>query len=107
MVYRRVEKGEPSNNNIPPVEIDNTKSVDSSQQGKGMELKNSFASLGDVEEELWTNASVNDSVALNVINESDSEDVDEELVVEEDRRNVATDNTTKGASTPVTEGIHD
>ncbi|GJR76641.1 hypothetical protein Tco_0089006 [Tanacetum coccineum] len=56
-----------------------------------------------VEEELWTNASVNDSVALNVINESDSEDVDEELVVEEDRKNVATDNTTKGASTPVTE----
>ncbi|GKF17667.1 hypothetical protein Tco_0062585, partial [Tanacetum coccineum] len=68
-----------------------------------MELKNSFASLEDVEEDLWTRDSVNVRVALNVINESDSEDVDEELVVEEDRRNVATDNTTKGASTPVTE----
>ncbi|GKG62709.1 hypothetical protein Tco_0636440, partial [Tanacetum coccineum] len=40
-------------------------------------------------------------------NESDSEDVDEELVVEDDHRNVATYNTTKEASTPVTEGIHD
>ncbi|GKD07278.1 hypothetical protein Tco_1186963, partial [Tanacetum coccineum] len=40
-------------------------------------------------------------------NESDSEDVDEELVVEDDRRNMVIDNTTKGASTPITEGIHD
>ncbi|GJZ58743.1 RNA-directed DNA polymerase, eukaryota, reverse transcriptase zinc-binding domain protein, partial [Tanacetum coccineum] len=59
-----------------------------SQNEKGMELKNSFASLEDVEEDLWTRDSVNVRVALNVINESDSEDIDEELVLEEDRRNM-------------------
>ncbi|GKB25145.1 RNA-directed DNA polymerase, eukaryota, reverse transcriptase zinc-binding domain protein, partial [Tanacetum coccineum] len=108
MVYRRVEKGESANTTNPPIEVVSTKSVgkgsNSSQNEEGMELKNAFASLEDVEEDLWTRDSVR--AALNVINESDSEDIDEELVVEEDRRNMTTVNA-KGASTPVNEVTHD
>ncbi|GKB49256.1 zinc knuckle CX2CX4HX4C containing protein [Tanacetum coccineum] len=97
-------------NTNPPIEVASTKSVDKgpnpSQNEKGMELKNSFASLEDVEEDLSTRDSVNVRAALNVINESDSEDIDEELVLEEDRRNMVTVKG-KGASTPVNEVTHD
>ncbi|GKC74117.1 hypothetical protein Tco_1120000 [Tanacetum coccineum] len=110
MVYRRVEKGESANTTNPPIEVASTKFVDKgpnpSQNEKGMELKNSFASLEDVEEDLWTRDSVNVRAALNVINESDSEDINEELVLEEDRRNMVTVKA-KGASTPVNEVTHD
>ncbi|GJT67198.1 reverse transcriptase domain, reverse transcriptase zinc-binding domain protein [Tanacetum coccineum] len=111
MVYRRVEKGESSNNTSPlVVATTSTPSHDvpnSIKQGNGMELKFFFASLGDDEDDMWINALRNCNAALNIINDSDSEDVDEELVVKEDRRNVVTDNKNKGASTPKDVVTHD
>ncbi|GKF70447.1 hypothetical protein Tco_0203504, partial [Tanacetum coccineum] len=95
MVYRHVEKGESSLKLSDGAGL-NSKRADkdpsSSTNGNGIELKNSFA--------LDYSSGV-----FNVINDSDSEDVDEELVVEEDRRNVTYDN--KGASTPYAEVAHD
>ncbi|GJY29596.1 RNA-directed DNA polymerase, eukaryota, reverse transcriptase zinc-binding domain protein [Tanacetum coccineum] len=70
------------------------------KQRNGMELKNYFASLGDDKDDMWINALRNSNAALNIINDNDSEDVDEELVVEEDRRNMVTDNKNKGENTP-------
>ncbi|GJW39766.1 zinc knuckle CX2CX4HX4C containing protein [Tanacetum coccineum] len=67
-----------------------------------LDLKNSFSSLVNDDEELWTHASDLNNATPKVINESDSDDVDEELVVEGNTRNVTT-----GASTPITEVIHD
>ncbi|GKG60506.1 hypothetical protein Tco_0612107, partial [Tanacetum coccineum] len=68
MVYRRVEKGESSNNTSPLV------------------VATTSTPPHDVPN------SIKQGNALNITNDSDSEDVDEELVVEEDRRNVVTDN---------------
>nr|GEW43702.1 hypothetical protein [Tanacetum cinerariifolium] len=67
-----------------------------------LNLSNSFGSLDNDDEEFWTHSSDLNNATLNVINESDSEDVDEELVVECDNRNV-----TLGASTPINEVLHD
>nr|GFB50318.1 hypothetical protein [Tanacetum cinerariifolium] len=61
-------------------------------------LRNSFGSLDNDDEEFWTHSSDLNNATLNVINESDSEEVDEELVVESDNRN-----DTLGASTPINE----
>ncbi|GKD30746.1 zinc knuckle CX2CX4HX4C containing protein [Tanacetum coccineum] len=77
------------------------------KQRNGMELKNYFASLGDDKDDMWINALRNSNAALNIINDNDSEDVDEELVVEEDRRNMVTDNKNKGENTPKDVVTHD
>ncbi|GJS24786.1 reverse transcriptase domain, reverse transcriptase zinc-binding domain protein [Tanacetum coccineum] len=108
MVYRRVEKGESSLKLSDGAGL-NSKRADkdpsSSTNGNGIELKNSFASLGGDTDDNWFSAPDYSSGVFNVINDSDSEDVDEELVAEEDRRNVTYDN--KGASTPYAEVAHD
>ncbi|GJV30013.1 hypothetical protein Tco_1386461 [Tanacetum coccineum] len=64
-----------------------------------LNLSNAYASLENVEEDPWINATIHKVNFLNTINESDSEEVDEELVVED---NCYISN--KGASTLITEG---
>ncbi|GJS26096.1 zinc knuckle CX2CX4HX4C containing protein [Tanacetum coccineum] len=108
MVYRRVEKGESSLKTSDGAGLNSKhedKDPSSSTKGNGVELKNSFASLGGDTDDNWFSAPDYSSGVFHVINDSDSEDVDEELVVEEDRRNVMYDN--KGASTPYAEVAHD
>ncbi|GJW66838.1 RNA-directed DNA polymerase, eukaryota, reverse transcriptase zinc-binding domain protein [Tanacetum coccineum] len=70
----------------------------SKPQGTRIELKNSFASLDNDEDDLWDQCVSQN--ALNVINKSDSEEVDEESVLKGAHQNATTKNLFKGASTP-------
>nr|GEU36022.1 hypothetical protein [Tanacetum cinerariifolium] len=99
MVYRRVKKGESDGVGLNSKHVD--KDPSSSTKGNNMEHKNSFNSLGGDTNDNWFSAPDYSSGVFNVINENDSEDVNEELIDEEDRRNVMNDN--KGASTPSAE----
>nr|GEU52723.1 hypothetical protein [Tanacetum cinerariifolium] len=96
-------KGEPDGAGLNSKHLD--KDPSSSTNGNGMELKNSFDSLGGDTNDNWFSTPDYSSGVFNVINESNSEDVDEELIAKEDRRNVMNDN--KGASTPSAEVAHD
>nr|GEU42715.1 hypothetical protein [Tanacetum cinerariifolium] len=93
MVYRRVEKGESS---LKPSDAADSKRVDEGpsffKQRNDTELKKSFASLGDDLDDNWISASDYSRGVFTVINDSDSEDVDEELIVEEECGNVTNDN---------------
>ncbi|GJQ99754.1 putative reverse transcriptase domain-containing protein [Tanacetum coccineum] len=97
--YRRVEKGETSKNSVPSKKmsnmVDNGKSTTSTLNKEPISVSNSFTALTEEEEDIWGSKNVN-----SIVNESDSEDVDEELIMEgaTDRSN---DKGTKGASTPV------
>ncbi|GKF17691.1 hypothetical protein Tco_0062609, partial [Tanacetum coccineum] len=65
-----------------------------------VQLKNSFSSLGDEESDWeW------DGSKLKVINESDSEDIDDEMIME--GPNVNTNVSSTGASTPDANVSHD
>nr|GEW62708.1 hypothetical protein [Tanacetum cinerariifolium] len=75
-----------------------TVQVDACTKSNDLNLSNSFSSLDNDDEEFWTHSSDLNNATLNVINESDTEDVDEELVVECDNMHV-----TLGASTPINE----
>ncbi|GKB55644.1 RNA-directed DNA polymerase, eukaryota [Tanacetum coccineum] len=77
----------------------------SKPQGTGMELKNSFSSLENDEDDLWDQGVSQN--ALNVINESDSKEVDEESVLKGAHQNARTKILFKGASTPSEQVPHD
>ncbi|GJV69850.1 zinc knuckle CX2CX4HX4C containing protein [Tanacetum coccineum] len=66
------------------------------KKGKDLDLRNSYEALDNDDNEFWTNASDVKFSTL-VINESDNDDVDEELVI----------NDATGASTPLNEVLHD
>nr|GEY36233.1 zinc knuckle CX2CX4HX4C [Tanacetum cinerariifolium] len=109
--YRKVEKGETSkvadkggrNLEKSNVQISQSNKEDLSASlvaSNEVQLKNSFSSLGDADSE-WEGG---DS-KLTVIDESDSEDVDDELIMK--GPNVNTINSTTGASTPESTVPHD
>nr|GEY74658.1 hypothetical protein [Tanacetum cinerariifolium] len=93
----RQTTGESSSSHTSHVD---TVQVDACTKSNDLNLSNSFSSLDYDDEEFWTHSYDLNNATLNVINESDSEDVDEELVVECDNRHV-----TLGASTPINERV--
>ncbi|GJV04570.1 RNA-directed DNA polymerase, eukaryota [Tanacetum coccineum] len=110
LYYRRVEHGETSNtqqkgDTSNASKKDHMNKPSSKPQGTGMELKNSFTSLDIDEDDLWDQGVSQN--ALNVINESDSEEVDEELVLEGAHQNATTENSFKRVSTPSEQVPHD
>nr|GEW13176.1 hypothetical protein [Tanacetum cinerariifolium] len=122
--YRRVEKGESSNSQVKgdanvikektsatgvtksngPNESTNA----SIPKGCIVSLKNSFSALEEEAEvdKVWGPKDKCQQI-VSTINESDSEDVDEELVLEDMKGKNVTDINTKGASTPVEKVIFD
>ncbi|GKF58252.1 hypothetical protein Tco_0171789, partial [Tanacetum coccineum] len=119
MYYRRVEKGDSSNHNeasaevsdpMPKADVPNSISPCS-----GVELKNKFTLRDEDEEPAGAHDGFNDQVTsisgqnvLNIINESDSEEVDEEMILEGDKGHVHTDDDqVKGASTLIDTVSHD
>ncbi|GJX67682.1 zinc knuckle CX2CX4HX4C containing protein [Tanacetum coccineum] len=102
--YRKVEKGETSKMAAKDEKVKEKNKEQVDQMCKEgnvipkaatseVQLKNSFSSLGDGETD-WEG----DGPKLNVINESDSEDIDDELIME--GPNVNTNISSTGASTP-------
>ncbi|GJT80899.1 hypothetical protein Tco_1055241, partial [Tanacetum coccineum] len=96
--YRRVEKGETSKSSVPNKNMSskaaNVESTPSTLNKDTILVSNSFTALTEEEEDIWGTKATN-----SIVNDSDSEDVDDELILEgpSDRSN---DNVTKGASTP-------
>ncbi|GJY25818.1 RNA-directed DNA polymerase, eukaryota, reverse transcriptase zinc-binding domain protein [Tanacetum coccineum] len=120
--YRKVEKGETSKVNRPDSNLvskgvsnegfvnagkksSNDKSSPKPYDGvvgnEKVELKNSFSTLGEGETD-WED----DGDKIMVINDSDSEAIDEELVMEEPRATNASANDITGASTPSVDVRH-
>ncbi|GJZ66901.1 zinc knuckle CX2CX4HX4C containing protein [Tanacetum coccineum] len=101
MYYRRVKKGDSSNHNEASAKVSDpmpkAAMPNSISPCSGVELKNKFTLL---DEDDGQNV-------LNIINESDSEEVDEEMILEGDKGHVHTDNQVKGASTPIDTVSHD
>nr|GEX55216.1 hypothetical protein [Tanacetum cinerariifolium] len=92
--YRRVEKGETSKQILNGNNSDTTykESTPSTLNTENIPVSNSFTALND-EDAQWV------TVENTTINDSDSEDVDEELVME-DRKKSTTKSDTEGESTP-------
>nr|GEV34821.1 hypothetical protein [Tanacetum cinerariifolium] len=91
--YRRVEKGETSKQNLNGNNSDTTykESTPSTLNTENIPVSNSFTALND-EDAQWA------TVENTTINDSDSEDVDEKLVME-DRKKSTMKSDTEGAST--------
>ncbi|GJW79122.1 hypothetical protein Tco_0140804 [Tanacetum coccineum] len=118
--YRRVEKGESSYSQVKGdanIIKEKTSATDVTKQdgpnvdkytkasipkGSIVSLKNSFSALEEEAEvdEVWGPKDKWQQI-VSTINESDSEDVDEELVLEDRKGKNVTDTNTEGASTPV------
>ncbi|GJV31218.1 hypothetical protein Tco_1391618 [Tanacetum coccineum] len=91
-------EGETSKSSVPNKNMSskaaNVESTPSTLNKDTILVSNSFTALTEEEEDIWGTKAAN-----SIVNDSDSEDVDDELILEgpSDRSN---DNVTKGASTP-------
>ncbi|GJY84626.1 retrovirus-related pol polyprotein from transposon 17.6 [Tanacetum coccineum] len=110
--YRRVEKGETSKQKVSSNE--NKKSVGNGSSKPLVEpikvtTSNSFSALEEDDSRTWDedNGGTNDN-AFHVVNDSDSEDVDEYITMEEGTKSVSQESSNdQGASTPLKVFPHD
>nr|GFA24024.1 hypothetical protein [Tanacetum cinerariifolium] len=91
--YRKVDKGQNSSDKAKSIKEPNVKEKAAVDKGK-VQVSNSFNALDNDDDEFW-GTQVNSSL----VNESDSEDVDENIIVEEPKSQ-SNVNGLKGASTP-------
>ncbi|GJQ94073.1 hypothetical protein Tco_0005212, partial [Tanacetum coccineum] len=104
--YRRVEKGETSKQKVSSNE--NKKSVRNGSSKPLVEpikvtTSNSFSALEEDDSRTWDedNGGMNDN-AFHVVNDSDNEDVDEYITIEEGTKSVSQESSNdQGASTPL------
>nr|GEW64396.1 hypothetical protein [Tanacetum cinerariifolium] len=91
--YRKVDKGQNSSDNAKNIKEPNVKEKAVVDKGK-VQVSNSFNALDNDDDEFW-GTQVNSSL----VNESDSEDIDENIILEEPKSQPNV-NGSKGASTP-------
>ncbi|GJW77548.1 hypothetical protein Tco_0139230 [Tanacetum coccineum] len=96
--YRRVEKGETSKKNVASSNNTNVGAASSSLKKVNVSISNSFTALTEDEDDIWGTKNTS-----SIVNDSDSEEIDDEIVMEERTdhpKGNENDNVTKGASTP-------
>nr|GEZ00253.1 hypothetical protein [Tanacetum cinerariifolium] len=94
--YRRVEKGETSKSSVLRLSSKDTnvENLSRTLNKETISTSNSFTALTEEEEDIW-----GDKATSSIVNDSDSEEVDVELIMEGPNKH-SDDNVTKGASTP-------